>query len=131
MTTNYNANDKTAIMTNVASAFIGLRDGSNSIADFNTMAGAMNIAAIRAESMGQETFNVFDQAKLALMDADAMYDSLKCYIFTPGGLIDLAKGVTGCADMMENSTPEQMQAAFEESQRRLARGQIAKTGVMQ
>lgn len=131
MTKNYNADEKHAIMANVASAFMRLRDGSNNIADFNMLASAMNVAAIRAESMGQATFDVFDRAKRALLDADAMYDSLKSYSFTQGALIDLAKGVTGCADLMENSTPEQMQGAYEESRRRLAAGHIAKPGMMQ
>lgn len=128
MPDNYDQNDIRSIMEKVAMAFIALRDGSNSPKDFNTLAMAMNMGAIRAESIGQAEFDVFDHAKQALLDADSTYDTMKIYTFTQGALVDLAKGVQGYSELLATSTQEQMEACGKESQRRLAAGQVAKHG---
>jgi len=106
----------------VASAFIALRDGSNRVADFNTLVAAMNIGIIRAESIGPAAVEVFRAAQQALLRADQIYESLRIYTFTPADLIDVAKGVQGYSEVLDGSTEAQMKAAAEEGDRRLARG---------
>lgn len=126
MTQNYNNHDMRAIMMKVSSAFIALRDGSNSTADFNTLASILNIGSIRAETVGRDAVQVFDEAKTALMEADAIYESLRCYIFTPGQLVSLAKAVQGYSELLKMSTPAQMEEAGNESERRKAAGGVMK-----
>jgi hypothetical protein len=131
MTTTYNANDMRAIMTKVANAFIALRDGSNLVSDFNLLSSAMNIGVVRAEKVSQQAVEVFQTAQRALVDADALYGSFRFYSFTQGALIDLAKGVQGYSELLQMSTPEQMEAAGTECERRLAGGHVVKHGTIQ
>lgn len=128
MTTDYTSDDMRAIMMKVASAFMALRDGSNKPADFNTLATAMNIGVVRAEALCQQDVEVFQAAQRALVDADTIYGSLRAYIFTPAALVDLAKGVQGYSELLKMSTPAQMEKAGNEVERRLAVGQVAKSG---
>lgn len=128
MTTAYNTHDKRSIMTKVANAFISLRDGSNRIADFNLLVSAMNIGMIRAETIGDQAVKVFREAQQALVAADEVYGSLRCYIFTPDALIAIAKGVQAYSELLNETTPEQMEKAGNEVERRLATGIIARSG---
>lgn len=126
MTTDYTSDDMKVIMTKVASAFIGLRDGSNSIADFNLLASAINIGAIRAESMTAAEVEVFSNAKVAMMEVDAIYETMRFYSFSQAQLVDVAKAVQGYSDLLKTSTPAQMEAAGDESERRKAAGFLLK-----
>jgi hypothetical protein len=119
---NYNSGDMRAIMVKVADAFIGLRDGSNNVGQYNRLAAAMNIGIVRSESIGEGAVEVFRAAQRALLDADAIYEALHCYTFTPAGLVDLAKGVQGYSELPKMSTPAQMEQARAECARRLAAG---------
>lgn len=122
----YDMNDIRSIMQKVGNAFIALRDGGNRPADFNTLAGAMNIGLIRAESFGDGAEQVFRQAQGALLQADQAYSVLHTYTFDGSGLIALAKGVQGYSELLFSSTPEQMQAAMAECEKRLGLGYVAK-----
>lgn len=130
MTTNYTSDDMRAIMMKVANAFIALRDGSNQVADFNILATAMNIGVVRAEAMCQEDVEVFQSAQRALIEADAIYGSLRAYIFTPAALVDMAKGVQAYSELLKMSTPAQMEKAGNEVERRLAVGHLATNGAV-
>jgi len=124
--TGYTAAEQTNIMVAVAGAFLRLRDGSNSVGDFNTLANAINIGLVRSESMDRGTEEVFQRTQQALLRADQIYESLRVYTFTPAELVDLAKGVHAYSDVLKRSTEQQMKAAIEECERRLVRGMHAK-----
>lgn len=126
MTTNYTSDDMKAIMTKVASAFIALRDGSNRVADFNLLANAMNIGAIRAEAVGPAAVEVFSKAKETMMEVDSIFETMRFYSFSQAQLIDVAKAVQGYSELLKTSTPAQMEAAGNESERRKAAGFLLK-----
>lgn len=126
MTTDYTSDDMRAIMIKVASAFMALRDGSNSIADFNLLASAINIGAIRAESLGPAEQEVFSNAKVAMMEVDSIYETMRLFSFSQAQLVDVAKAVQGYSDLLKTSTPAQMEAAGNESERRKAAGYLLK-----
>jgi len=121
----YTTGDIRSIMVPVAEAFIGLRDGSNQVAQYNRLAAAMNIGIVRSESIGEGAVEVFRAAQQALLDADAIYEALRCYTFTPGALVALAKGVQGYSELLAMSTPAQMEQARAECARRLGAGIVA------
>lgn len=125
---NYTQGDVRSIMRTVVEAFIGLRDGSNSIAHYNRLAAAMNIGIVRSEAIGEGAVEVFRGAQRALLDADAIYGALRCYTFTPGALVDLAKGVQGYFELLEMSTPAQMEAARVACAKRLEDGHALTPG---
>jgi hypothetical protein len=122
MTKKYTAAEQRNIMLMVAGAFTQLRGGSNSVGDYNTLAGALNIGMVRAEQIGQEAVEVFRAALKALLRADQTYESLKVYVFTQADLVDLAKAVQGYSEILKTSTEQQMNSAIAEAERRLAVG---------
>lgn len=121
----YTSGDIRSIMVPVAEAFIGLRDGSNQVAQYNRLAAAMNIGIVRSELISEGAVEVFRAAQQALLDADAIYEALRCYTFTPAGLVDLAKGIQGYSELLSMSTPAQMEQARAECARRLEAGIVA------
>lgn len=122
VTNSYSAAQRNSIMTAVAQSFIALRDGSNRIGDFNTLAAAFNIAIVRAESIGEPAVEVFRAAQQALLRADQTYDAMKVYWFSQSDMVDLAKGVQGYSELLAMSTEPQMKAAIAEAERRLQEG---------
>lgn len=122
VTNSYSATQRNSIMTAVAQAFMALRDGSNRIGDFNTLAAAFNIGIVRAESIGEPAVEVFRAGQQALLRADQTYDAMKVYVFTQADLVDLAKGVQGYSELLAMSTEGQMTAAIKEAERRLGVG---------
>lgn len=118
----YSRGDVSLIMAAVAGSFIALRDGSNRVSDFNTLAGAVNIGLVRSEGMDMSVEAIFRNAQQALLRADQIFDSLRVYSFTPADLVDLAKAVQGYGEMLQTSSEKQMKAAIEEADRRLATG---------
>jgi hypothetical protein len=123
---NYTTTEQNNIMAAVAGAFVSLRDGSNSIADFNALSNAVNIGLVRSEKLDPGTEEVFKLAQRALLRADQHYGAMGLYVFTQLDLVDIAKGVTAYADLLKTSTERQMREAIQEAERRLSAGMHAK-----
>lgn len=122
----YTTHDKNTIMTKVANAFIALRDGSNRTSDFNTLIGAMNIGMVCAESIGDGAVEVFRRAQQALLAAESPFPTVVGYTFNSVALEDLAKAIQAYAQILNETTPEQMKGALGEVERRLQKGIHAK-----
>jgi hypothetical protein len=116
----YTQRDQRSLMEAITGAFLRLRAGSNSIGDFNTLAGAVNIGLVRSEKLDRAVEEIFQAGQRALLRADQHFNGLRAYYFTEADWIDIAKAVTGYAELLRLSTEEQMQAAITEADRRLA-----------
>lgn len=126
MSRTYSHKEQHNIMSAVALAFIGLRDGSNRVADYNALANALNVGMVLAERVGQAEADVFGAAIQAMLRADQTYDAMKVYTFTQADLVDLAKGVHGYSELLKTSSEQKVRAAIAECERRLAAGTHAR-----
>lgn len=123
---NFTEGELSNIMAKVVDAFMGLKNGSNRVDHFNTLAAVVNIGLVLAESQGQAEVEVFQRAQQALLQADATYDALRSYHLNMAILMDIARGVQGYSELLLKATPEQMKQAGAECDRRLALGCEAK-----
>lgn len=116
----------TAVVTSlkVRSAYEALRDGHGDDDDFHTLAGALNVALVRAEHIHELAEEAVIQAQQALMRCLARHERGLRYGFDHTGLEHIPPALDIYDDILAGSTPAQMQEALQEAARRMQAGQV-------
>lgn len=107
------------IITKLTDAFGRLASGSSDCELFDRLAAAINVGLIRAEAIDPLVEQMMLRARDALIEADGIYGRHKRYGFSGPGLEAMKDGLQVYEEILSKSTPAQMQAALEESARRM------------
>lgn len=111
----------------VRAAYEALRDGQGDDDDFHTLAGALNVALVRAEQIHELAEVAVIQAQQALMLCLARRERGLRYGFDHTGLEHIPPALDIYDDILAGSTPAQMQEALQEAARRMQAGQVMQT----
>lgn len=108
------------IVLSVRVSYQRMREGNSDGHDFDRLAGALNVALMRAEKIGQPLVDGIAAGMGALLEADRGGR----YAFTGLGIIAMNCAIDLYQEILTKSTPAQMQAAVNESARRMRAGQV-------
>lgn len=112
------------IMNNIRAAYQRMREGNGDDEDFDTLAATLNVGLMRAEKIGQPVVDSIDAGLCALVSADRRKELHGRYGFNGEGVIAMNAALDLYQDMLKLSTPGQMDAALQESMRRMRAGEI-------
>lgn len=107
------------IMTKLTDAFARMAEGSTNCELFDRLAAAINVGLIRAEAIDPLVEEVMVRAINAMNEADGIYGRHRRYGFTGPGLEAMKDGLQVYQEILSKSAPAQMEAALEESARRM------------
>ena len=110
------------LKTPVRMAFESLRSGKGEETDFHTRAAAVNVSLIRSESIDQLCVETCQRAQDALMSVLARSKRIGKWGLDAAGLQDIPPAMDLHEQLLELSTPHQMQAAMRETLRRMEAG---------
>jgi hypothetical protein len=110
------------LQTPVRVAFESLRTGRGEEADFHTLAAVVNVALIRSESIDQLCVETCQRAQDALMAVLSRSKRLGKWGLDAAGLQDIPPAMDLHEQLLELSTPHQMQQAMQETLRRMRTG---------
>lgn len=105
-------------------AFERLRTGSGNEADWNELAAAANITMVRSEEIDPLCVETARRAQHALLRAKDRYTRLGVMGLDGQALTDIPLMLDLHEQLVELSTPLQMQMAIRESYARMNRGQV-------
>lgn len=105
-------------------AFAQLCSGSTDDALFDRLAAAINVGMIRAEQIDPLLEASLVAGRDALMDCDRINGRHGHYGFTGPGMAAMKTALDDYETMVAASTPHQMQAALDESMRRMRSGEV-------
>lgn len=103
-------------------AFESLRTGTGAEIDFHTLAAAVNTAMVRSESIDQLCVETCQRAQSALMLVLSRHDRLSKWGPDATGLQDIPPAIDLHEQLLDMSTPLQMQNAMAETIRRMRAG---------
>lgn len=109
----------TLVMNRVRSAFEALKNGTTDCAQFDRLAACINVGMIRAEAIDPLCEQTMAAAIAALGRVDAIFGRHRRYGFSGLDLQAVAEAVNLYEEILRNSTPHQMEAAVNESARRM------------
>ncbi len=109
----------TLVMNRVRSAFEALKNGTSDCAQFDRLAACINVGMIRSEEIDQLCEQTMAAAIEALGRVDAIYGRHRRYGFSGPDLQAVTEAVNLYDQILRNSTPLQMDAAVQESARRM------------
>jgi hypothetical protein len=107
------------IIAAVRSACDKLRDGTAGAEHFDRVAGAFNVALVRAESIDELVVDVMNAGKEAMLRCDAIWQRHRKYGFHGPDLEPLADALDMYAQIVRLSTPKLMEDAVTEAARRM------------
>lgn len=110
------------LQTPVRVAFESLRTGRGDESDFRTLACIVNVALIRSESIDQLCVETCQRAQDALMSVLARSKRLGKWGLDAAGLQDIPPAMDLHEQLIELSTPLQMQQAMQETLNRMRSG---------
>ena len=110
------------LQTPVRIAFESLRSGKGEETDFHTLAAAVNVSLIRSESIDQLCVETCQRAQDALMSVLARSKRINKWGLDAAGLQDIPPAMDLHEQLLELSTPHQMQQAMRETLRRMEAG---------
>lgn len=111
--------DATLVVNRVRFAFEKLKNGTTDCAQFDRLAACINVGMIRAESIDPFCVQTMAAAIQALGRVDAIYGRHRRYGFHGPDLEVVKDAVHLYEEILRNSTPLQMEAAVNESARRM------------
>lgn len=118
----FKTSELTQLSLPVRVAFDCLRTGEGKEVHFHTLAAAVNVALIRSESVDQLCVETCQRAQHALMAVLARSQRLGKWGLDAAGLQDIPPAIDLHEQLLELSTPLQMQKAFNETIRRMNAG---------
>ena len=110
------------LQTPVRLAYECLRTGQGQQDDFDTLAGAVNVALVRSESIDQLCVETCQRAQDALMSVLARSKRINKWGLDAAGLQDIPPAMDLHEQLLALSTPLQMQQAMRETLRRMEAG---------
>lgn len=108
-------------------AFESLRTGAGGEGDFHTLAAAVNTAMVRSESIDQLCVETCQRAQGALMLVKSRFDRLGKWGLDATSLQDIPPAIDLHEQLLDMSTPLQMQNAMAETIRRMNAGHALAT----
>jgi len=109
----------TLVMNRVRVAFEALKNGTTDIAYFDRLAACINVGLIRSEDIDPLCEQTMLTAIQAMGRVDDIFGRHKRYGFHGPDLETVTDAVNLYEEILRNSTPHQMEAAVEESARRM------------
>lgn len=109
----------TTVINRVRAAFEALKNGTTDCAQFDRLAACINVGMIRAEAIDPLCEQTMSAAIDALGRVDSIYGRHRRYGFHGPDLEAVADAVNLYEEILRNSTPNQMEAAVNESARRM------------
>lgn len=103
-------------------AFENLKAGTGDADDFSRLAAAINVGIVRGEAIDQEVVDVMNRACEALLECSRRFAQHGRFGFAGPELAAVADAIDWYSQILEASTPNQMEAAVHESMRRITRG---------
>ena len=110
------------LQTPVRVAFESLRTGRGEESDFHTLACIVNVSLIRSESIDALCVETCQRAQTALLAVLARNKRLGKWGLDAAGLQDIPPAIDLHEQLLELSTPHQMQVAMQETLKRMHEG---------
>lgn len=118
----FNPVELVELQTPVRMAFESLRTGKGEETDFHTLAAAINVSLIRSESIDKLCVETCQRAQYALMSVLARSKRIGKWGLDAAGLQDIPPAIDLHEQLLELSTPLQMQQAMRETLLRMNSG---------
>jgi hypothetical protein len=111
------------IMVLIRIAYEKLKTGHGTDADYDRVSAALNIALVRAESIGQPLVDAFKAAGEAMLECAHLHRRHGRFGFTGPHILAMNAAMDLYEEVLSLSSPNQMQWSLEEGMRRLSRGE--------
>jgi hypothetical protein len=112
------------LQTPVRLAWESLRTGQGEAADYHTLAAAINVALVRSEDIDALTVDVCIRAQDALMAMSGRFDRTGKWGVDWSALQHIPVAIDLYEQLLDHSTPLQMQAAMTATLQRIQAGQV-------
>ena len=109
----------TTVMNRVRTAFEALKNGTTDCAQFDRLAACLNVGMVRAEAIDELCVQTMIVGRDALIRADGIFGRHQRYGFHGPDIEAVTDAVNLYEEILRNSTPHQMEAALNESARRM------------